>query len=411
MMMFGSQAVIAAETPADVTEYCNKVYGSGTISGTDRRDNGPLCTKKKALSLTHHKVDPADICRSLHKTARYRREGPQIFCLADGETPARKNNVNLADYCRKNYGQSAIVSKRLTDNAPLCTVKGDSGLSQVHHAIDLAQLCGKGGAVSPGAVEGDVLDCARASAKADARTTRQLKEKLPSGTKRPTRKAVVPKTAIVSITDRPDLKGCGTFRYKELLELGYGKELPPKYDPKAIAQQLMQQYSTDAKMNWDALSLQEKDRYHYEKATRSYPWGWASGSVPSPCPGLSGGGFVPDLEEYCRTRYANPDPNYLFWLPNGRPVCHPTDWSSKAVSPSTLDAISTFTVGLYTACIEMYPDQAALRIRVLKEGEPNDKEVGTLYPILKFADRKVECYYLDVSTAISKPDETVEVES
>ena len=362
----------AQEATADVEAYCKKTYGAATLGTFDRRDNGPMCSERtnQGPGLLHHKINPADICQSQHQTSRFRKEGRQIFCMTGSGSPDQNRKVDLADYCRKNYGQSAIVSKRLTDNASLCTVKGDGGLSQTHYAIDLAELCGKGGIVSPGAIDGDVLDCGKAGAMADAngrsksaegpgRGKPQSGERRPSGPKRPGRRAraEAPDSAFIKASDNPDLSGCGNIQDK-------------------------QSFST-----------------LFRNTEGRGGWGWLFGGVDTPCLGL-GKGLAVDLDEFCRqTQEGDFYGHYKFaLLDSRRPMCIP-----PLFDPPYLEAsFSGSGLDLNWACRHVYPGE-------LKELRTHS-DTGTMISIIKFAGGKLECFYLDV-TAPAEPEVFVEVET
>ena len=377
--------VAVAETPADLKAYCATTYGAGTEAGFDRRDNGPLCTERtsQGLGLLHHKVAPSAVCRAQHGTVRFRKEGPQIFCLADGEAPAADRRIDLAEHCRRTYGQSAIVSRRLTDNQPLCTVKGNGGLSQIHHAIDVGELC----AGAPGSVnEKDVLDCSGAGTSAGGATAARKSgspdpEKVPpveGGSGQPSAGGEVPVTAIVAVADKPDLRGCGLPPSQEMVFLGYGEELAALGWGVVLPPSFYQQLPNG--------QTELAPGFSGETMTVGQ---WVNGYQPTPCPGLTGG-FVPDLEEYCRSHNLPGTAQLLHWLPSGRPICHPPDYRPD------LATAKTWWINIQAVCQFMYPDQSALR-RGRKDDAGNNVFEGRLYPMTKLTGGKLECFYLDVS--------------
>jgi len=343
-----------------VEAYCIQQYGAGTQGTVDRRDNGPMCTEKtsQGLVLLHHKIDPADICRTLHRTDRYRQEGPQVLCITGDETPAQSRNVDLADYCRKNYGQSAIVSRRLTDNSPLCTVKGDGGLSQTHHLIDLAELCGIGGRVSPAAVDGNTLDCAKSGATADVGTGSgdegPGKGKPATGEPTSPKSAGsgteetgtgtgtgVPQSAIVPISANPDLTGCGIHPAVAAVELLAFPDL--RYVPPT-----------------------DQD--------------WQIGALDTPCPALENG-FAPDLDDYCKQTGYGPK---AYILPGGKPTCLFPD----EIPPPSHRILPSINVS--DICNELYPGGPEVFFR---------SDTGAqLIPVTKYRDGQLECFYIDVRT-------------
>ena len=148
----------AAEKPADLDKYCKSRYGRDYVTNIDRRDDGLMCTKSTSggLGLLHRKVRAADICQAQHKTRRFRRTGKGLICItgAGGGGRAAKS-VDLKKYCKDKYGPQAFVTRRQTDDRPMCTLKTGGGLGQRYHVIDLAGLCG-GGAPR---VSGTTLEC------------------------------------------------------------------------------------------------------------------------------------------------------------------------------------------------------------------------------------------------------------
>ncbi len=398
----------AQTAQANVEAYCAQEYGAGTQATFDRRDNGAMCSEKtgQGLGLLHHKINPADICSAQHKTSQYRLEGRQILCVTGNEAIPADRKVDLAEFCRRNYGASAIVSKRLTDNQPLCTVKGSGGLSQTHHAIDLAQLCGSGGRVSAAAVDGDTLDCAKRDVAGGSGSTGKTGSgngagngrpapgaQAPSGPKQAGGSTRVPATAIIPAADKPDLTGCGIPPSQELLALGWGKEYASLLSPSVNAQ-------TDL-----AAGSKRRQELAMEFARASL---WMSGGDLTPCSNLSGG-LVIEIADICRLNPVNP---LLAWVGSSpystarhypRPVCHAPDAEPNPTYIGT---------PLVSGCSELYPDQTALR-RPGKDASGNDIIEGRLYPIMKWTGTgQIECFYLDVSDdGDSREDEVVEVES
>jgi hypothetical protein len=255
-----------------------------------------LCSERtsQGLGLLHHKVAPSAVCRALHGSVRYRKEGQQIFCLGDDEKPAADRKIDLADYCRTNYGQSAIVSRRLTDDAPLCTVKGNGGLSQVHHLIDVAELCGSGsGSVN----EKDELDCTRRGASGNGRVTNR--KAAPERDGQPAEKDPEPRRqGAKGDTDRQDARASGN-------------------DPAAAA---MRTVDGDLSGCWHYYSDEHRGKLDAEGEDPIW------GGVSFPCPGLPEGGWTTTPLEYChalsggwprgdiQVRYAGTKP--YCWIPS-----------------------------------------------------------------------------------------------
>ena len=153
----------AAEKTADLGKYCRKVHGRDAFANIDRRDDGLMCTRRTdgGLGLLHRKIKAADVCAAQYRTQRFRRQGKGLICItgSGGPTQAAKT-VDLAKHCRAKYGPKAFVTRRRTDDRPMCTIRTDRGLGLRHHLIDLAGLCGGG---APRAV-GNKLKCSQSSA-------------------------------------------------------------------------------------------------------------------------------------------------------------------------------------------------------------------------------------------------------
>ncbi len=347
----GRHPVAAAEIAADLSAYCAATFGANTETGTDRRDNGLLCIERTngGLGLRYHRIEPASVCRVQHQTDRYRREAGSLVCLSDDGGASGQRSHDLAEYCRRNYGTGAIVSRRLTDGQPLCTVRDDSGRSQAHHLIDTRELCGG----TAGSVSGDTLDCAPAGTASDTPAGGAAEAKTgdaggnsaerpdaPGGDAEPG--GGVPETAIVHHSDEPDLRNCGLAQGLELVELGYSFPL--------------------AEGNWE------------------------NGTAPTPCTGLSGG-FKPDLDAYCRDHFGGTTPGIL---PDGRPICHPPGFF-----PTGPEADGYWMI-LASVCSTMYPQPADLR-RGSVDAAGNIMIDGSLYPVVKYQNGSLECFYLDVT--------------
>lgn len=363
----GPSGAVAQEQAADLSAYCVQRFGPGAEGTHDRRDNGAMCTVRTdgGLGMRHHKVDPAAVCRTLRQTSRFRMEGTRIICLSRAAPPAPDpdRKVNLADFCRDSYGRDAILSKRLSDNHPLCTLKGPRGLSQMHYMVDLAQLCGKSGPVPADAAAGDILDCSKigpgpgsgAPATADSRRDgarhgpgggeQRAGSRSARGSKEQPGPASpeVPETAVIPIAARPDLTGCGFARGIELRALTADIPDPPKR--------------------------------------------WEVGAAPLPCPALAGG-FKPDLNAFCRDHNAGMTAGILA---DGRPICHQPEYF-----PGPQDAPGYWLL-VSAVCYLMYPDRSAMR---RGHSGPNAEVVaqGRLIPVVKYADGELECFYVDVES-------------
>lgn len=173
-------ATQSTERKADRTAYCEEMHGAGALATVDRRDNGLMCSKRtdNGLRLEHHKVQAAAICQAQFGTGKFRRVGEQLICITEtsregagtggqgatggnggtgGAVPAPAHTVDLAEYCKQAHGEGTRLTRRRTDNAPMCTVTTDGGLGLRHHVIDLATLCPSGS--GPPRLDGDRAIC------------------------------------------------------------------------------------------------------------------------------------------------------------------------------------------------------------------------------------------------------------
>ena len=156
---------LAAEKSADLGKYCRNVHGPTAFANVDRRDNGLLCSIRTSggLGLTHNKIKAADVCAKQHGTSRFRRQGQELICLkgpGDAGNQAGRS-IDLEQHCKKAHGPDAFLTKRRTDNKPMCTIRTDGGLGLRHHLIDLASLCG--GGMSDSRIDGAIVTCMRSS--------------------------------------------------------------------------------------------------------------------------------------------------------------------------------------------------------------------------------------------------------
>jgi hypothetical protein len=276
----------AAEKSADIAAYCRKNHGPTAFPNIDRRDDGLMCTIRTSggLAQLHRKINAADVCATQHNTRRFRRDGTAVICLTGSGGNARPaRTVDLAKYCRDRYGITAIVSRRLTDNKPLCTVKTDGGLAQRHHVIDLTAACG--GTI--GTMDGDMLKCG-GTPRADT----------PKGISRPG-PAAKPRPGEIKVAGPPppggaiDAAGSGRLTGTGITTAhlaGCGSWLRRRKPG-------------------------EKDfsiRNPKGRGTRG--WQWLG--VATPCPWLKNG-LVLELQKVCRAH----NKRMLVWHPDGIPVC------------------------------------------------------------------------------------------
>jgi len=350
-----------AEQEADLEAYCLAVFGEGVQSGFDLRDTNPLCTERDSsgLGLLHHRVDAADICQAQFGTARFQIAGRRIMCL-DPDEKVGRGVVDLAQHCEDTYGPDAILSHRLSDGAPLCTVK--AGHSQTHHAIDLAALCRA--PVDPATVASEnEVDCAAATQPGETQGDTG------SGAPPPNQEAAgdtsssssfdreVPETAILRATPNLDLTDCGLSPSPVLEEFGV-RAAPP-------------------------------------------PGSWMNGEVETPCPALTRG-FRPDLGRACALMLP---PDGVPDLVAGRPICRP-----PGTEPQPED-LSQWGMILPPVCTLLYPRPDELvRGELDAEGRPVLVS-GQLVPGVRLRGGIVECFYIDIGGDDGPQEEIVEVET
>ena len=293
-LLLWPHAATSAEVPADLDAYCKGLYGPDTEGGIDRRDNNPLCTEHTngGLGLLHHRIDPADVCTTQHDTRRFRREGGQLVCLTDSGGAAGSGTaegggkIDLTQYCQRNYGPSAFVSRRLTDNHPLCTIKGDGGLSQVFHEIDIGELCGGGG----GKVSADdTLDCGGGGGSATAGNgggggSAPGGSEASAPTAGGSQQGGGASSADVPILTQADLA------QRDLGDCGYAT---------------------------DAASM----RAAFRNPDGRGGYGWLFGGIDTACSAL-GQGLVVDLGKFCRkTQHSDYGDLTVRFTDSGRPIC------------------------------------------------------------------------------------------
>jgi len=344
----------AQEKAADVKAYCIKTYGEGTLASFDQRDNSPMCSERsnQGRALLHHRLNPADICSSQHQTTQYRKEGRQIFCVTGKQKSLYERKVDLSAFCKRNFGQDSFVSRRLTDNAPLCTVKGNSGLSQSHHIVDLAEVCGRSGSVGPDAIKNDLLDCSKLGSASVGANDSPLpgagNSKQQSGNRRSSAahsadeerrtQAKVPDSAFVKATDQPDLTGCGHISGKDK-------------DSSQLA-------------------------YHDKRGRGGM--GWQFGGTDTPCKGL-GEGLAVDLNEFCnrvhKDQYYHIPYSFRLTQDSGRPVCDNYD------GPTLEADFRNNGLDLIWACLDAYPGKRKL------------SDVGKA--VVRYTSGKLECFYME----------------
>ncbi|MEP3279444.1 MAG: hypothetical protein ABJN26_25770 [Stappiaceae bacterium] len=365
-----------ADTPADMAAYCVDQFGSGTISGFDRRNNAPLCSERTSngLGLLHHVVDPAAVCTAQHQTSQFRKEGPKVICLttSTGQSSGSEK-IDLTTYCSNTYGQSAVVSRRLTDNQPLCTVKGSGGLSQTHYLIDVAELCGEGS--GSGSLNGDTLECdglpvanspsqkAANNGSAQPPKSGQAQTQSTGGSQNDSAGGAASPAENVRLYSRAELAEL------DLSDCGYIQA------SKNMAENLA---------NAQKAAKNENGRGGF---------GWEHGGVDTPCRAL-GQGLTVDLDAFCR--FMNPTyetPRALGFTTSGRPMClGPQDdrdeawWSGHGMQ-------------LTSACSYAYPGGDA----PFREGE--------LWPIIKYVEGSLQCFYYKQRPDTEAPEIFTEVET
>jgi hypothetical protein len=206
--------------------------------------------------------------------------GPSALGIA-GRRPARRTiNVDLNEYCRSQHGPGYFPTRRVTDNHPLCTKQDVAGGSQVHIVVDVAKACPAG--TSFDRVDGETLVCASLviageagspssneksggkeqtgvdSAIADERDGSQPSSRAP-----PTRSDNSVRGAVSSSVDTNSGTSAG---------------LPPQLVDCGIVSGI--DFSTK-----NQLDPEYKRRFSWE--------------IESPCPGLTGGTAITELDSYC----------------------------------------------------------------------------------------------------------------
>lgn len=132
------------EKVVDLATYCRRRYGPDTMLTRRRADDRPMCSVRtdRGLGLRHHLIDPRAVCNG----QRYRMGRSRVRCaVAERRAPKRRpkvTTIDLRNFCRRAFGQSAVVTRRRTDGRPMCTVRTDRGLGLRHHVIDPGRACG-----------------------------------------------------------------------------------------------------------------------------------------------------------------------------------------------------------------------------------------------------------------------------
>ena len=348
----------AAEAPADIERFCREVFGPDAFAGVDRRDNGLLCSLRVSggLGLVHNKIDPIMVCTVQHQTQRFRREGLGVICIT-GQAAVAERTVDLNRHCRQAYGPDAFLTRRRTDNAPMCSVRTDGGLGLRHHVIDVRGLCGGNSA----RVENSTLRCAGGPAgqsagagpaggdggRAGGRTTPQA-----------------PGTPPLDPEDIVDADGTGELFDKpikaaNLIDCGGGPDrtyLNGAADPNGL---------------------------------NGYGWDNLGASVL--CPGLTNGKIV-DLLMVCQKAGHPPHNKVVLTAPSGRPICYERETVFEPDDNSWLRTWFGFTgKTLSSICSRAY----------LGSFEPTlsnaEKSIlRGLISIVKYRvrEKKVECFYM-----------------
>ena len=353
----------ALEQKFDLNRYCADEYGPSVFATIDQRDGGPLCTERTdgGLGLLHRKVDGAALCQKLYQTRRSRMAGTNIICIIDAEDG--KSEINLLEYCRDAFGPDAIVSKRVTDGAAMCSVPVASGLGLVHHLIDIDALCG-----GSGSVEDELLNCGSGFNSA---TGSQGSGPDGGASQRPRQSRNPPPFPPLTEEDIIDTGGDGelageSLTSAHLLSCGNG-------DPETI----LTGFASIQKANRDPRGLGG--------------WGWILMGVDLPCPGLNGGKIV-SFAEICAPR--GQDNGLVVQIrPDGTPICWPPDRGFTNVPESDLQShFGLAGTNLVGACI-------GARFGLFgRAATPEESEqMQQTIPLIKYwtGDLTAECFYMD----------------
>ncbi len=152
---------LAQVSNADFNRYCREKFDQSAFGTLLRTDNSLACAQKRSGSILYHKVQASDVCLNQYATRAFRRNGIVIICIKTqtSQPQQAERSIDLAKYCRKNFGTTAFLTRRRIDNTPMCTVRTDGGLGLRHNIIDTNALCG-GGSVK---VNNETLNCGSTS--------------------------------------------------------------------------------------------------------------------------------------------------------------------------------------------------------------------------------------------------------
>ena len=327
----------AAEKTADLAKFCKARHGNQAFPNVDRRDNGILCTVRtnRGRGLRHYKISAADICTDLYKTARFRRAGKRLICITTGGKKTAKRTaktIDLKKFCKSNYGPKAFVTRRRTDNRPMCTVRTSGGLGLRYHVIDLAGLCGGG---SPRA-SGNTLRCGQATVgggSGGGGKALGARGGDGSGSKRASGRG--------GRGGAPVGGGRGTF----------SRDFDIRKCP----------------------TLNNNEKYTRRRGPNGRTF--AQGDVESPCPGLTGGIRI-DLVEECKRLWGQKrDPDrILLFTRNGTPFCGFRNWSPG----NKLDASTEFM--FLGTCDRAHPGALKSKLVIVFR--------------YRYHSRYVECFYV-----------------
>jgi hypothetical protein len=362
---------LAAEKSADLGKYCRNLHGPTAFANVDRRDNGLLCSIRTSggLGLTHNKIKAADVCAKQQGTRRFRREGQNILCLKSPGDAGKQagRSIDLAKYCRKTYGVAAFLTRRRTDNKPMCTLRTDGGLGLRHHVIDTNALCGGGS----GRVNNEKLNCGSSSAdSSSAKADPNGNTKGPTGSDSPSTKT---KKITAAEYERLRNRKFPPLKPEDIIDAGGTGELFGK--------------------NVKFANL--KDCGNGDPKTALMPTAMAKGldgrtwhrmGVSLPCLRLTGGKKV-DFQAICQATSSTRKDIYA--RRSGLPICWKSEGNLARQDEELLDGWPGLNgLPLSGVCLDAYSDAIGRRLAY--------KEYSKLVMLVKYRlrEKKVECFYM-----------------
>ncbi len=139
-----STSIPAIAQQQDLSVWCVNEYGREWFGSRRTADDAPLCTGPLAggSGQMHREVDAQRLCPG--GTVRFTGAGALYECVEISAASAGSGPLSLDAWCQNRYGDDWFGSRRLTDDAPLCTspTPGDGG--QIHREVAAQELCESG---------------------------------------------------------------------------------------------------------------------------------------------------------------------------------------------------------------------------------------------------------------------------